>query len=63
MSALHIVLRSRLCSACATQVGFFATRDIEPGEELTYLRSDIEPSPSNSDRNCNCGQPMCSLRI
>merc|ERR1719424_2685986 len=34
-------------------VGFFATRDIEPMEELQYLRNDVAPS-KKSTRNCNC---------
>ena len=45
------------------QVGFVATRDIEPGEELTYLRSDNEPNKRNSWQTCGCKQPGCSERI
>ena len=41
---------------------FFAKRDIEPGEELTYLRRDCDP-PSNSTKNCACGAPDCSGRL
>ena len=39
-------------------VGFYATRDIEPYEELTYLRIDKEDK--NSTINCHCGHPDCS---
>ena len=39
-------------------VGFFATRDIEPLEELQYLRQDV--APKKSTRNCNCNGQPCS---
>jgi len=48
--------------ATVQRIGFFATRDINPGEELTYLRKDEEPK-QNSGKNCACGQPNCSGRI
>ena len=40
-------------------VGFFATRDIEPGEELLYLRGDEEPD-RRGFRICNCRREGCS---
>jgi len=40
-------------------VGFFATKDIEPFEELCYLRTDEQPNKS-STRNCNCQQKDCT---
>ena len=40
-------------------VGFFATRDIEPGEELLYLRTDEEPKAGGT-RICGCQQEGCS---
>jgi hypothetical protein len=36
---------------------FFATRDIEPGEELSYLRTNCE---QKSHRVCKCQSPNCS---
>ena len=32
----------------------------EPGEELTYMRIDDEPTRKNSHRICGCGAPNCS---
>ena len=40
-------------------VGFFATRDIDPNEELLYLRGDTEPDRSGF-RICNCRSTGCS---
>ena len=38
-------------------VGFYAMRDIEPFEELSYLRKDEEPKRS-SEKNCGwCAAP------
>ena len=39
-------------------VGFFATKDIEPMEELCYLRTDQQVS-RQSGRNCSCGLEGC----
>ena len=44
------------------QIGFYATRDIEPGEELTYLRTDGEPDLRRSHTTCGCRLPGCSTR-
>ena len=44
------------------QIGFYATRDIEPGEELTYLRTDGEPDLRKSHTTCGCRLPGCSTR-
>lgn len=41
-------------------VGFFAKRDIEPGEELTYLRTDEQPKKGASHRICGCKHERCS---
>ena len=41
---------------------YIAKRDIQPGEELTYLRLDKEP-PANSSKNCGCGDPDCSGKL
>ena len=51
---------TRMC-----HVGFYATRNIEPGEELSYLRLDEEPSKRSSrfERVCGCKRPECSGRI
>ena len=40
-------------------VGFFSTRDIEPGEELMYLREDENPNPGTG-RICGCGHRDCA---
>ena len=40
-------------------IAFFAKREIEPGEELTYLRTDEEPSRT-SEFNCSCKHKDCS---
>ena len=41
---------------------FVAKRNIDPGEELTYLRSDASPVAA-SPFNCQCGDPECSGRV
>lgn len=41
---------------------FVAKRNIDPGEELTYLRSDASPV-DRSPFNCQCGDPECSGRV
>jgi len=38
-------------------VGFYAKRDIQPGEELSYMRTDVEDC--SSQLNCACGHPDC----
>lgn len=45
------------------QVGFVATRDIEPGEELTYFRTDEEPKIGTSHQTCGCRKLGCTRRI
>lgn len=42
-------------------VGFYATRDIQPEEELTYLRTDTEDKESVI--NCRCGHSKCAGKI
>jgi len=40
-------------------VAYFATRDINPGDELCYMRGDgLELS--SSDSTCKCGREHCS---
>jgi len=39
-------------------VAFVATRDIEPMEELCYLRTDLQPN--RRGLNCICRRPACS---
>ena len=44
-------------------VGYFATKDIEPGEELTYLRKDGVQPTRGEHRVCGCGLDGCTGRI
>jgi hypothetical protein len=44
-------------------VGFFATRDIQPGEELSYMRLDEGAAKKNEGRICACGHPECKGRL
>ena len=50
---------SNLWDPCGAHVGFFSTRDIEPGEELMYLREDGNPNPGTG-RICGCGHRDCA---
>lgn len=43
-------------------VGFYATRDIQPMEELSYMRLD-EMAGRNAVRNCYCGHQECCGRL
>ena len=43
-------------------VAFLAKCNIQPGEELTYLRVD-GPPPANSTKNCKCGAPGCNRKM
>ena len=43
-------------------VGFFATRDILPGEELAYYRQDEEAKRS-SHEVCHCNLEGCRRRL
>ncbi len=43
-------------------VGFFATRDIQPSEELAYLRLG-SPPPKSSIHICKCGHPQCAGKV
>ena len=45
---------------CGTHVGFFSRRAIEPGEELTYLRTDENPTKAGARRICGCGHEKCA---
>ena len=38
----------------------FASRNIYPGEELSYLRCDDEPKAGPNSKNCACGRQECS---
>jgi len=42
-------------------VGFYAKREIAPGEELCYMRMDT--LESSSHRNCCCGESGCNGRL
>ena len=41
-------------------VAFFATRDINPGEELCYMRTDRASDLSSSVYACKCGRVGCT---
>ena len=41
-------------------VGFFAKRDIQPNEELTYIR---DSSDKKAPLNCGCGLPDCAKTL
>jgi len=43
-------------------VGFYATCDIQPGEELTYLRTD-KPAARDGHLRCMCGNEDCAHRL
>ena len=50
--------RIGLLACQVPHVGFFATRNIEPLEELTYLRTDEGPKRT-SERNCTASPGTC----
>ena len=57
----NMVKKFRFCSHWDKKVvhaAFLAKRDIQPYEELTYMRRD-EGAPHNSDLMCGCGNPDC----
>ena len=46
-----------------SHVAFVATRDIQPGEELEYMRRDGETPGKSSTMGCRCGRPDCQKRV
>ena len=57
--------KARFCSHWDKRVfhvAFLAKCNIQPGDELTYLRVD-GPPPANSTKNCKCGAPGCNRKM